>query len=265
VQASWLGYFATTGLAEMDYVLADPYVVPVGEEDQFTEAVWRLPDSYLCFTAPAVDVEVGPLPALSAGQVTFGCFNNLAKMNDAVVTLWARVLHAVPGSRLFLKTKQLSSAASGEATRQRFRAHGIGPERLILEGASPRHELLAAYHRVDIALDPFPYPGGTTSVEAMWMGVPVITRRGDRFLSHVGESIAHNAGLPAWIAGDDDDYVARAASHASRLPELAALRGELRARVMASPLFDAPRFARNFEAAMWGMWERHRDRQSPPG
>jgi predicted O-linked N-acetylglucosamine transferase (SPINDLY family) len=265
VQASWLGYFATTGLAEMDYALADPYVAPAGEENQFTEAVWRLPETYLCFAAPAIDVDVGPLPALSSSGITFGCFNNLAKMNEAVVALWARVLHAVPGSRLFLKTKQLSSDATCEATRKRYQALGIGAERLIFEGASPRHALLAAYRRVDIALDPFPYPGGTTSVEALWMGVPVITRRGDRFLSHVGESIACNAGLAEWVANDDDDYVAVAARHARHLEKLATLRGKLRARVMGSPLFDAPRFARHFEAAMWGMWDRHRSRQDPPG
>jgi predicted O-linked N-acetylglucosamine transferase (SPINDLY family) len=263
VQASWLGYFATTGLAEMDYALVDPYVAPPGEEAQFTESVWRLPESYLCFSAPAADINVGVLPALAAGHVTFGSFNNLAKMNDAVVTLWARVLQAVPGSRLFLKTRQLFSEASCETTRQRFQAHGIAPGRLILEGSSPRHELLAAYHRVDIALDPFPYPGGTTSVEAMWMGVPVITRRGDRFLSHVGESIACNAGLPECIARDDADYVAKSAGHASNLELLAALRSNLRAKVMGSPLFDAPRFSRNFEAALWGMWEHHCDRPGP--
>ena len=261
VQASWMGYFATTGLAEMDYLLADPYVTPQDEEDHFTESVWRLPESYLCFTPPDMALEVSPLPALSAGRITFGCFNNLVKMNDAVVALWARVLQAVPGSRLFLKTKQLSDPAICETTRQRFAACSIAPERLLLEGASPRAELLAAYNQVDIALDPFPYPGGTTSVEGLWMGVPVITRRGDRFLSRVGESIAHNAGLADWIAIDDEDYVAKAVAHASGLERLAQLRAGLRQRVLASPVFDAPRFARNFEAAMWGMWQRWQEQQ----
>lgn len=258
VQASWLGYFATTGVAEMDYLIADPHVAPPSEEGHFSEMVWRLPETYLCFTPPPVDIAVAPLPARASGTITFGCFNNLAKLNDAVVALWARVLHAVPDARLFLKTKQLASVDSGASMRARFGAHGIAPERLILEGASPRHELLAAYHRVDIALDPFPYPGGTTSVEAMWMGVPVLTRRGDRFLSRVGESIAHNAGLAEWIAADDDDYVARAVRHGADLDALDSLRAGLRERVMASPLFDAARFARHFERALWAMWERHR-------
>ena len=255
VQATWLGYFATTGLAAIDHVLADPHVVPPGEEDHFTEGVWRLPESYLCFTPPDVALEVARLPALSSGAVTFGCFNNLAKMNDAVVALWARVVLAVPGSRLFLKTRQLDDRAVGEATRRRFAAFGLAVDRLVLEGASPRSELLKAYDRVDIALDPFPYPGGTTTVEALWMGVPTVTRRGDRFLAHIGESIAHNAGLGDWIAADDDDYVAKAVAHAADLGRLAGLRAGLRRQVLASPLFDAPRFARHFEAALWEMWE----------
>jgi predicted O-linked N-acetylglucosamine transferase (SPINDLY family) len=155
---------------------------------------------------------------------------------------------------LFLKTKQLVDATGRQTVVNRFAAHGISAERLILEGPAPRAELLAAYNRVDIALDPFPYPGGTTSVEALWMGVPVLTLAGDRFLSHIGESILQNAGLPDWIAADADDYVARAVAHAGDIPRLAALRKGLRQQVLASPLFDAPRFARHFETALRGMW-----------
>lgn len=257
VQASWLGYFATTGVAEVDYLIADPWVVPEAEEAHFVEKIWRLPETYLCFTEPDVGVRVAPPPALANGYITFGCFNNLAKMNDAVVALWARVLGAVPGSRLFLKTKQLGDASVRQSTIDRFAAHGIDAGRLILEGFAPRAELLASYHRVDIALDPFPYPGGTTSVEALWMGVPVITRRGDRFLSHVGETIAHNAGMSGWIAADEDDYVAKAAHFASDPEQLAGLRVGLRQQVLSSPLFDAPRFARHFEEAMQGMWNNY--------
>jgi predicted O-linked N-acetylglucosamine transferase (SPINDLY family) len=254
VQVSWLGYFATTGLGAMDYFLADPWTVPAGEETHFTEKIWRMPETYLCFTPPDIDTQVTLLPALNNHHITFGSFNNLAKMNDAVVDLWARVMHAVPESRLFLKTKQLVDINGRQSVVKRFAVHGIAAERLILEGAAPRAELLAAYHRVDIALDPFPYPGGTTSVEALWMGVPVLTLAGDRFLSHIGESILHNAGLPEWIAADADDYVARAVLHAGDLERLAALRSQLRQQVLASPLFDAPRFARHFETALRGMW-----------
>jgi protein O-GlcNAc transferase len=171
--------------------------------------------------------------------------------------LWSRVLDAVPASRLLLKTRQLDDPAIRHATLERFAAHGIDAARLLLEGQSPRDELLAAYQRVDIALDPFPYAGGTTSVEALWMGVPVLTRRGERFLSHVGESIVSTAGLPGWIAADDDDYVAKAVRFSEQRNELATLRSTLRERLLASPLCDAPRFARHLEDAFHGMWARH--------
>lgn len=257
VQASWLGYFASTGLTEMDYLLADPHVAPAGEEAHFSETVWRLPETYLCFTPPDVncDLDVRPLPARDGGAITFGCFNNLAKLGDAVLDVWARVLLAVPGSRLLLKTALLGEEHVRRTTLGRFAQRGIAAERLLCEGRSPRAELLASYHRVDIALDPFPYPGGTTSVEALWMGVPVLTRQGDRFLSRVGETITRNAGFADWVARDDADYVALAVARSRDLAALAGLRAGLRERLLQSPVVDAPRFARHLEAALQGMWQ----------
>ena len=253
-QVSWLGYFASTGVAAVDYLLGDPHVLPAGAEDQYVERLWRLPDSYLCFTPPAEDVEVGALPMLTRRHVTFGCFNHLMKMNDGVVDVWARILHAVPGSRLFLKAKQLDVRETREATFARFAARGIDARRLILEGRSPRAEYFAAYRNVDIALSPFPYPGGTTSVEGLWMGVPVLCRRGDRFLSSICASMLHSAGLENWIAEDDDDYVEKAVAFANEPLRLAMLRDGLRDALIASPLVDASRFARHLEAALEGMW-----------
>ena len=263
VQAAWLGYFATTGLAEIDYVIADPHVSPPGAPAEFVEQPWLLPNIYYCFTPPAVAVEVSPLPARSTGSITFGCFNTLAKINDAVIATWARLLRAMPGSRLMLKAPPLGDEAVCAGLRARFAAHGIAGERLLLEQASTRAEYLRAHHRVDVALDPFPFPGGTTSFEALWMGVPVLTRTGDRFLSRVGETIMRNAGLPDWVAGDEDDYVERAIRLTADLDRLARLRHALRARVLASPLFDASRFARQFEDAMAGMWARRLGSASP--
>ncbi len=256
VQAAWLGYVATTGLAEIDYVLADPTVSPPGSSGEFVEQAWPLPNIYYCFSAPALAVEVSPLPARTRGSITFGCFNTLAKVNDAVVAIWARLLHAMPDSRLMLKAPPLRDAEVCAALRARFAAHGINGDRLLLEQASSRLEYLRAYHRIDVALDPFPFPGGTTSFEALWMGVPVLARSGDRFLSRVGETILRNAGLPDWLAEDADDYVARAVRLTSDLDQLARLRRGLRAQVLASPLFDGNRFARQFETAMSGMWAR---------
>lgn len=254
IQASWLGYFASTGVAEIDYIIGDPYVSPENEAGHFTEKIWRLPECYWCFSEPSVPIKVSPLPAESRGYVTFGCFNNLTKMNDAVVAVWARILAAVPKSKLFLKCSQLNDPAMRKQTLSRYAEHGIEAERLILEGSSPRAEYLACYHRVDIALDPFPYPGGTTSMESLWMGVPVVTRHGDRFLSHAGETIACNAGLREWVAADEDDYIAKTVLFASNPDQLARLRAGLRQQVLASPLFDAASFARNFENAIWAIW-----------
>jgi predicted O-linked N-acetylglucosamine transferase (SPINDLY family) len=254
LQATWLGYFGTSGVTQMDYIIGDRYVTPKSEMHHFTERVWQMPDSYLCFTPPSSAPETAPLPALSTGYVTFGCFNNLSKMSEDVVALWSRILLAVPNSRLMLKAGQLGDPNIRESTVRRFGRLGIASDRLVLQGFSSRSEYLAAYNRVDLALDPFPYPGGTTTVEGYWMGVPAVTRRGDRFLSHNGETIANNAGLADWIALEDDDYVAKAVGWATNLEQLAGLRAELRQRVRASPLLDAKRFARHFETAMWGIW-----------
>ncbi|MHB1140929.1 MAG: O-linked N-acetylglucosamine transferase family protein [Sulfuricaulis sp.] len=254
VQASWLGYFATTGVVAMDYLIADPWTLPESEEVNFTEKIWRLPETRLCFTPPDAVVQVSPLPALTNGYITFGCFNDLAKINDGVVALWSRVLTAVPGSRLFLKAKQLQEASVRQRIVERFAAHGIGADRLIPEPPAPRAEYLAAYQRVDIALDPFPYPGGTTSAESLWMGVPVLTLAGERFLSRQGVGLLMNTGLPEWVASGPDDYLARAVAHANDLRGLAALRAVLRDRFLASPVCDAKRFARHFEQALEGMW-----------
>ena len=256
VQVSWQGYLASTGVAEIDYFLGDPYVSPAHEAGHFTEKIWQLPESYMCFTEPDLMLTVGPLPAAGTGHITFGSLNGLKKMSDATVALWSRVLGAVPDSKLLLKTKLLNAAGMQEQTRQRFARHGIASDRLILEGSGVlgRAEFLATYNRIDIALDSFPYVGCTTSIEALWMGAPVLTKRGDRFLSHVGETIAFNAGLPEWVAADEDDYVAKAVAHAADLDRLAAIRAGLRSQVLGSSLFDAARFARHFEQAMYGMW-----------
>ncbi|MBM4060179.1 MAG: tetratricopeptide repeat protein [Planctomycetes bacterium] len=265
VQITWLGYFATTGVAAVDYLLADPWSLPDSEAGHFTERIWRLPETRLCFTPPDVAVAVGPLPALASGCVTFGCFNKLTKINDGVVALWSRLLGSVPGSRLFLKAEQLGEAAVRGTIVGRFAAHGLGAERLILEEAEPRAAYLATYRRVDIALDPFPYTGATTSAESLWMGVPVLTLAGQRFPSRQGVSLLQNVGLPEWIAADQQDYVARAAAHAADLEGLAALRQRLRPQLLASPFCDAVRFARHFAGALRGMWTQWCDRQRAGG
>lgn len=257
VQVTWLGLPTTTGVSEIDYVLGDPIATPFQDADHFSEQIWQLPETYICLSIPEMALEINTLPALKNGFVTFASFNNLVKMNDATVALWARILAAIPSAKLLLKAHQLKDAATVKATLQRFAAQHIGTERLILEGPTTlRANHLTTYHRADLALDPFPYPGVTTSAEALWMGVPVLSMQGDRFMSRTATSIAHNVGLPDWVAANEDDYVAKAIHFASDLAKLSALRNQLREQVRNSPLFDAPRFAKHFEDALWGMWQR---------
>ncbi len=257
VQASWLGYFATTGLPEMDYFLGDPYMAPKNELHHFSEQIWNLPETWLCLTPPSETIQISPLPALKNRYITFGNFGNLSKMGEEVVKRWALILQCVPNSKLFLKARQLADAAVVRETQRRFANHDVAVDRLILEAPSARAEYLAAYNRVDMVLDTFPYPGGTTSSEALWMGVPVLTLKGDRFLSRLGESIARNAGQANWIAEDLDDYVNKAVAFTSDLPRLADMRATLRERVLETPLFDVERFARNFGEAVQSIFSRH--------
>ena len=256
VQATWLGYLGTTGVTAIDYLIADQWTLPESEECNFTEQIWRLPESYVCFTPPAAETQVTTLPASSNGYITFGCFNNLTKINDDVVALWSRVLLSVPDSRLFLKAKQFSDSAIQRAMRDRFAVYGVDPQRFIFSPLVARSEYLTPYQQVDIALDPFPYPGITTTVESLWMGVPVLTLAGKSFIARQGVGLSTNAGLASWIARDHDDYIALAVKHAADLNALALVRKNLRERVANSPIFDNRRFADHFADALREMWRR---------
>jgi predicted O-linked N-acetylglucosamine transferase (SPINDLY family) len=256
IQVTWLGYGGTTGIEAMDYVLCDSLVLPPSDEAHFIEKPWRLPDIWVCFSPPKFDIEVGTLPALANSHITFGSFNNLTKISDKAVECWARILKAVPDSRLLLKNNQLNDTSIQEATRTRFEAHGINPLRIILKShVIDKKEHFLTYQEMDISLDTFPYSGGTTTIEAIWMGTPVVTLKGDRFISHLGESILHNVGLADWIADTTDDYVEKAVAFASDLEKLSYLRESLRDQLIISPVCDATRFAGNLEDAFRGMWK----------
>jgi len=255
IQVSWLGYPASTGLAAIDYRMTDRFLDPEGAAwSKSVKALERLPDCWFCFH-PGESPEPNTLPASQAGQITFGCLNNFSKINDSVLEVWARVLQAVPGSRLLLH-------CPAGATQARFRAwfesRGVAADRLeLVPRTNTRMEYLQAYQRIDIVLDTFPYNGGTTTCEALWMGVPVVSLAGPKGVSRLGLSILSNLGLPELVAFFADDYVGIAAQLAQNLPRLEQWRATLRSRMQASPLMDAPRFARNMEGAfrrMWGRW-----------
>ena len=258
VQATWLGYFDTTGLPEIDYILADRFVAPDGEDQFFTETVWRLPDIYLCYEPHGIAIEPAPPPLLTNGFVTFGCFNNHAKTTAETMDVWAALLRRVDGARLFLKNRSLADPAVVETLVSRFAAHGIARERLILEGQSPLAAFLAAYHRVDIALDPFPFGGATTTAEALWMGVPLVTLRGERWVGRMSEAMLTMIGLEDLVAPDADAYVRTAAALANDTARLGRLHAGLRHMLETSPFCDGPRFTRALEAAYRGMWEAFR-------
>ncbi len=253
VQASWLGYFATTGLPAMDWVIADHASVPEPERAHFSERIWYLPGSRLCFAAPVDAPELAPATVLARGHITFGSFQHFRKLNDQVLEVWSAVLAAVPGARLRLQNAHLADAGVVSQLIARLRACGIDPARVDMHPQSSRADYLLAHGEVDILLDTFPYPGGTTTCEALWMGVPTLTLDGDRMLSRQGASLLAAAGLPGWIASSPADYVARARAFAGDPAGLAELRRGLRGKLAATALFDCRRFAGEFTEAMWQM------------
>lgn len=258
VQASWLGYFATTGVEAIDYFLADEMGVPESQRQNFSEALWYLPDTRLCFSEPESDLPVASTPALEKGHITFGCFQKLTKVGDEVLQAWSAILAALPAARLRWQCGQFGDPAVVAQLFKRLQQVGIDPARVSLQGSMPRANYLAAHAEVDLILDSFPFPGGTTTCEALWMGVPTVTLAGNTLLSRQGASLLSAAGLNDWVANNLEEYVAKAIALASDLPALAALRAGLRQQILASPLFDAECFVRNFEAALWGMWQTKR-------
>lgn len=246
VQATWFGYVGTTGLATMDYLIADRWHVPPGDERHYVERILRLPHGYACYGPPADAPAVGPLPVLATGQFTFGCFNGVFKYTPQHFDIWAEILRRVPAARLLLKYNGLNQVSIQEDLWSRFADRGIARERIVLEGWSPNRELLASYGRVDLALDTQPYSGGLTTCETLWMGVPVVTFPGQTFAGRHSLSHLTNAGCEQFVAPDAAGYVDLAVAWASRLEELSAIRAGLREQVRRSPLCDAPKFARDW-------------------
>lgn len=260
---------ATSGLQAMDYLMTDHVLSPRQTRERFTERLVHLPTFYL--HAPMINVpEVSPLPARERGYVSFGSFNNLAKVNDQVAALWSRVLHAVPNSRLILKYQNIFGNAR---VRQRyldlFGAYGIEAHRLDLVSASDTGEQhLARYGAIDIALDPFPFTGSTTTFEALWMGVPVITLPRETMVSRWSMAMLKKIQLDDLIARNEDEYVAAAQQLTGNLERLAQLRATLRERVANSPLCDERARARQIERTyrwMWQKWCATEKRPPSPG
>jgi len=239
----------------MDHILADQVALPPEDRPYYTERPLYLPHGYVSFRPPADAPLVGSLPALTTGCITFGSFNTVQKLNSSTLALWGAVLRALPGSRLFLKSKGFDDPLVRSAYWEKLAAEGVSSDRILLEGYAPRRELLAAYHQVDIALDPVPYQGGVTVLEALWMGVPTLVLRGKRppFVRHA-ESHLTQAGVADWIVASEDAYVATALAWGSNLAGLSTLRSRLRQQMAASPICDTVAFTRDLEAAFTQVW-----------
>ncbi len=257
VLVSWLGYFATTGLPTMDAVLLDAWHAPEGTEAQFVEPILRLPSGRFCYQPVPWAPAAVAAPAFERnGFITFGCFNNTAKLNAGVFDAWAQVLHAVPDARLILKWRTFNDEAFRESITQAFVARDIAADRIELRGPSFHANLLKEYADIDIALDPFPFTGGLTSCEALWMGVPVVTWPQSRVVSRQTHAFLHQIGLPELSAKDTDDYVRIAVELANDRARLTQLRATLRDRMRASTLMDVVGFTRQLEDTLIDLYRR---------
>jgi predicted O-linked N-acetylglucosamine transferase (SPINDLY family) len=254
---TWLGYPNTTGLTAIDYRFVDAVTDPEGETEALaSETLVRLPGGFLCYGGPDDAPAPGPVPSLTTGTVTFGSFNNPAKLSAATLDAWADVLARLPQARLLLKGKPFADPATRALYLDRLAKRGVAVERIELVAWLPEEGHLALYNRIDIALDPFPYNGTTTTCEALWMGVPVITLRGDRHASRVGASLLTQTRLTDLIADSVEAYVETAVALAGDPARLGELRQSLRPRMAASPLCDAPAFADKIEHAYRTIWQR---------
>ena len=252
VQVTYLAYCSTTGLETIDYRLSDPYLDPPTEDElPYSEQTIRLPETYWCYQPVIESPESIPLPALRQDAITFGCLNNFCKVNETGLMTWAAILRAVPNSQLLLHAHEGSHR---QQVSERFERHGIKPDRVHFVPYASPDEYFDLYRRMDIALDTFPYGGGTTTCDALWMGVPVVSLAGKMAVGRGGLSILSNIGLPELVGRSEDEYVRIATGLAGDLPRLANLRSTLRRRMQQSPLMDAKRFSRNVEAAYRQMW-----------
>ena len=264
VQATWIGYLNGTGMRAVDYLICDRVTVP--DEDAarlYVETPLRMPDCLSCYTPLPNAPPVAPTPALKNGYPTFGCFNQISKVTDEVIAVWSDILRRVPDARFVMRTKALKDAETRERIHAAFAGHGIDRARIDLLPPGSQLEMLQSYSLMDVALDPFPTAGGTTTCESILMGVPVVSYAGDRFSCRISASYLNSVNLEGLIAKDIPSYIDLAQRAVKDIPRLQRARAGLRDRMMRSPLTNASRFAESFAAALNTMW-RYRDRSSRP-
>lgn len=259
VQLSWLGYFASTGLAAMDGILADALSVPAHEQHLYTEKVWYLPHTRLSYDmrSAAEHWPVSPLPALKKGFITFACFQNLNKLNEQVLQTWGAIARQLPSARWYFQSHQLDRPSSRARLQARLAAVGIAQTQVEIHGKKEFADYMQAYQSVDLVLDTFPYPGGTTTLEALWLGVPTLSLLTPGMLGRQGQALLSAAAMePDWVCHDAASYIARAKEWAQpeRWEDLSHLRLQLRERVRHSPVFNTAQFAADWQALVREIW-----------
>jgi protein O-GlcNAc transferase len=257
IAITWLGYWNTTGMTTVDYILTDPYTTPDGSPQRFTEALLRLPDSRFCYAPVPYAPEVAPLPGAARDVFTYGSFNRYDKLGPELVDSWAEILRRVPESRLVIKNSAIAIAHARDALSRQFAARGIAADRIELRAKSPHAAMLAEYGDIDLGLDTFPYNGGLTTCEALWMGVPMVAIEEERMISRQTSSMLRLVGGEEFIASTRDEYVGLAVQWSQQREKLAAVRASLRERMRVSPLCDGVLFTRNLEAAFRAVWRRY--------
>jgi predicted O-linked N-acetylglucosamine transferase (SPINDLY family) len=251
MQVSWAAYLATTGIKEIDYIIGDPYCTPKTDSKNYVEKIMQLPDIWSCLsTSDIKNIPTTSTPALKNGYITFGCFNNLNKINKNLINIWSKILYQIPNSKIFLKNSNFNININKDNVLRIFEENNIKLDRIIIESDSPRNKLLNSYNNIDIALDTFPYNGGTTSFELSWMCVPLLTIKGDRLISKCGESINNNLNMKDWIASSEEDYIRKAILFSNNIDELENIKKKLRTYSRKSSLFDMKKFTNNFSTAL---------------
>ena len=255
VQATWLGYWSTSGVEQMDYLIADKTSLPDAIQDQFTEQIQYIPETRFCFAPPNIDIQPSPLPAIDSQFLTLGCFQNFAKVSDEVLQLWAQVFKAIPNAQLRWQTGPFKDTDVQDATKARLVEAGFDLARVRLIGSVARQDYFKTYHEIDFLLDCFPFSGCTTTCEGLWMGVPTLTLPGNSMVARQGASFMTAVGLANWVAYDKNDFIEKAKKFAGDLASLSDLRQQLRAKMMHSLVGNAPQFAKNFEQTLLNMWD----------
>lgn len=247
IQLSWASFLATTGIKEIDYIIGDPHVTPKNTKEYFSEKIINLSNIWCHLSTSNIPhIDAVESPVIKNGFITFGSFNNLNKINNEVIKVWSDILNGVEGSKLFIKNFQLNNNLAKNILIEKFRKNNISPERLILENSSSREDTLNKYNLIDIALDTFPWNGGTTSFELSWMCVPLLTLSGDRFMARCGESINRNLNMADFIAYNSQEYILKAIKYSSNIKLLDYARSHLRSSSRKSVLFNSNAFAKAF-------------------